>query len=374
MPDLSGKQQSMKIISSVIILLAITTSQFAFAQSRAKKIDSISQLIHNKNPKVGISIGFIDNGKEYFFNYGKISRKSKLDVDQNTIYEIGSVTKLLTANLMAQAQDEGKLKIDDFIDNYLPEEYILSEKIKSRLKISDLASHQSGLPDFDFKKLLELNPNQPLDINKETVHSIINDSTELLDYGNYRYSNSSYILMGLILENIYAMDFDRIVTEKILIPAQMEHTLTTGYNVKNKVIGYNTKGVEQEYLKWNSLSAPAGLLKSNTSDMTKFLKKLMSNEGQISKATTITENTFYKNTQREIGFGQQVERNGNDTFFYKTGDTFSCSSILAYDKKSNWGIIILINQQNSDLIRDLINTNYEQALGEKSFANKAYKK
>lgn len=364
----------MKIISSVIILLVIITSQFAFGQSRAKKIDSISQAIHNKNPEVGISIGFIDNGKEYFFNYGKISRKSKLDVDENTIYEIGSVTKLLTANLLAQAQGEGKLKIDDFIDNYLPEEYILSEKIKGKLKILDLASHQSGLPDFDFKNLMELNPNQPLDISKETVHSIINDSTELLDYGNYRYSTISYVLMGMILENIYAKDFDRLVKEKILVPSQMENTLTTDYNVKNKVIGYDINGAEQEYFNWNSLSAPAGLLKSNTSDMTKFLKKLLSNEGKISKATTITENTFYKNTQREIGFGQQIEQNGDDTFFYKTGDTFSGSSILAYDKKSNWGIIILINQHNSDLIRDLINTNYEQALGEKSFANTVYKR
>ncbi|WP_144959844.1 serine hydrolase domain-containing protein [Gillisia sp. Hel_I_86] len=223
----------MKIIRSLIILLI--TVQFAFGQSRAQKIDSISQIIHNKNPEIAISIGFIDMGKEYFFNYGKISRKSELEVNENTIYEIGSVTKVLTANLLAQAQDEGKLKTDDFIDNYLPKEYILSDEIKGKLKISDLASHQSGLPDFNFIKLMELNPNQPLDINKEIVHSIINDRTSLLDYGNYHYSNISYVLMGMILENIYAKDFDTLVREKILTPAQMANTLTTDFNVKNKL-------------------------------------------------------------------------------------------------------------------------------------------
>lgn len=352
----------MKVISSVIILLV--SVQFVLGQSRAEKIDSISQAIHHKNPEVGISIGFIDHGKEYFFNYGTISWENKLEVNEHTIYEIGSVTKLLTGNLLAQAQDEGKLKIDEFIDNYLPKEYILSDDVKGKLKISDLASHQSGLPDFDIKKLMELNPTQPLDINKETVYSIFNDSTALLDYGHYRYSNINYVLIGLILENSYAKDFDKLIKEKILVPAQMENTLTTDYNVKNKVIGYNTNGVAQEYLNWNSLIAPAGLLKSTTSDMTNFLKALLSNEGQISKATNLTENTFFKNTQREIGLGQQIERNGNDTFFYKTGDTFSCSSILAYDKKTNWGIVIMINQQNSELIGELINTSYEQALGE----------
>lgn len=355
----------MKIISNLIILLFIV--QFAFGQSRAKKVDSISQAIHNKNPEVAISIGFIDNGKKYFFNYGKISRKSNLDVNENTIYEIGSITKLFTANLIAQAQEEGKLKIDDFIDDYLPSEYNLPEKIKGKIKISDLASHQSGLPDFDLKKLMELRPNQPLDINKETIHSIINDSTELLDYGNYRYSNISYVLMGLIVEKVYAKDFEKLLKEKILVPIQMTNTFTTDFKVKNRVTGYDINGVEQEYFNWNSLTAPAGLLKSNISDMTKLLKVLLSNEGQISKATAITENTFYKNTQREVGLGQEIARSGDDTFFYKTGDTFSGSSILAYDKKSDWGIIILINQHNSDLIRDLINTNYEQVLEKKSF-------
>lgn len=354
----------MKFINTIFILSVLITSQFTFGQSRAKKIDSISQAIHNKNPGIAISIGFIDNGKEYFFNYGKISRKSKVEVDENTIYEIGSVTKLLTANLLAQAQNEGRLNIDDLIDDYLSKEYILSDEIKGKLRISDLASHQSGLPDFDFKKQMELNPNQPLDISEKTVHSIINDSTALLDYGNYRYSNISYVLMGMILENIYSKDFDALIKENILVPVKMTNTLTTDYNVKNKVIGYNTTGAEQEFFNWNSLMAPAGLLKSNTSDITKFLEKLLSNEGKISKATSITENTYYKNTQREIGFGQEIERNGDDTFFYKDGDTFSCSSIVAYDKQSDWGLVIMINQKNSDLIRELINTNYEQALRE----------
>lgn len=350
----------MKIIFSIIILLIST--QLTFGQSREIKIDSICQAIHNQNPEVAISIGFIDNGKETFFNYGTISRESDLEVDENTIYEIGSITKLLTANLMAQAQEEGKLKVNGYIDDYLPSEYLLSKEIKGKLKISDLASHQSGLPDFDFGKLIEFNTKQPLDINKEAIHSIFNDSTSLVGYGNYKYSNISYVLMGVMLENIYSKSFDKLVKEKILIPSEMNNTLTTEFNVKNRVVGYDINGVQQDYFVWNSLFAPAGLLKSNVIDMSRLLKILLSNKGQIGKATSITEETFYKNTQMEIGFGQEIERNGDDTFFYKTGDTFSCSSIFAYNKKSNWGIVIMINQKNSDLIRELINTIYKQAL------------
>ena len=168
--------------------------------------------------------------------------------------------------------------------------------------------------------------------------------------------------MGEILENAYKKDFKDFIYEKILVPADMNSTLTTAMTEKNKVIGYNKEGLKQEYLNWNNFSGPVGLLKSNSSDMVKFIQELLSDNGRISDATKITEETFYKNTNREVGFGQEIAREGNDVFFYKTGDTFSCSSLLAYSKESDWGIIILVNQKNSGLIRDLINTNYEQVL------------
>lgn len=350
----------MKTITNLLILLF--TTQFMLAQEQAKKIDSIFQTIAKKNPDVVMSIGFVDKGKEYFFNYGNSSRDSNMAVDKNTIYEIGSVTKLLTGNLIAQAANEKKLNINDFIDNYIPKEYILSEEIKGKIKISDLASHQSGLPDFDFKELMEENPKQPLDIDKEKIHSIFNQKTTLLDYGKYRYSNMNFVLMGMILEKVYNKDFNSILRDKILNPLKMNQTLTTDFNVQNKIVGYNLEGVEQDFLNWNELVASAGLIKSNTADMIKLLKALLSNKGQIAKATTITEKTFYKTEDKEMAFGQQIERNGTDSFFYKTGNTLACSAILAYDKNTNWGMIILLNQSNSKLIAELINTSFEQVL------------
>lgn len=129
-------------MSSILILLTIIVNQFAFGPPREKKIDSFSQVTQIKGPEAGINLGFIDNRNKYFSNYGKISRKSKLDLDGNTIYENGSVTKLFHPTLLSQDQYKGKLKIEDFMDNYLPEEHILSKKIQDKLKISDLASHQ----------------------------------------------------------------------------------------------------------------------------------------------------------------------------------------------------------------------------------------
>jgi len=205
-------------------------------------------------------------------------------------------------------------------------------------------------------------PKQPLAITDRILHDILNDSTSLIDYGNYRYSNISYTILGLILEKVYNKDFDQILQEKIVKPAKLKNTLTKLYHVENRVTGYDIEEKKQDYFIWNHLTAPAGLLKSNTKDMVKFIKVLISGKNQIAAATKLTERTFYKNTRREIGLGQEMARDNEDLFFYKTGDTFACSSILTYDKKFEWGMVILVNQHNSDLIRDLINTNYEAVL------------
>jgi CubicO group peptidase (beta-lactamase class C family) len=353
----------MKTISKALILLVTSTT--TYAQSSAKEVEKIWKQIAAKNPEVAISIGFIENGKENYFNYGNLSKDSKQPVNQKTTYEIGSVTKLITANIIVQAANEGKLKIDDFIENYLPKEYVISNNIRGKIKISDLASHQSGLPDFDFKKLMQQNAQQPLDLESEALHEILNDSTKLLDYGSYRYSNANFIILGKILEKTYGIEYKTILQEKILSPAKLLNTFTTDYNVENKVTGYDDEAAEKEFLNWNTLAAPAGLIKSNTADMLQLIKILLSNKGEIAKATQATETTFFKNTTKEIGLGQQMERSKKDVFFYKTGNTLGCSSIIAYDKKTNWGMIILINKNSSKLIAELINVAYDDVLGKK---------
>ena len=249
----------MKPITSLIF--ALISGSFAFGQSRAQLIDSICTAIHSQHPELGMSIAFVDHKKDYFFNYGTISRKSTSKVDEKTIYPIGSLTKLFTANLIVQAQNEGKLNIEDYIDDYLPNDFILSKDIQKKIKISDLASHQSGLPNFNFNELMEIHPKQPLNINLETMHSIVNDSTVLSDYGNYRYSNVGYVLLGMILKDIYAKDFASLITEKIFEPIQMDLTLTSDFAVQNRVLGYDPNGAEQILWDWERPIRPSGLIK-----------------------------------------------------------------------------------------------------------------
>lgn len=337
-------------------------SSFAFGQNFFKKIDSLVKDNYQKNPDVSISVGFISNNKKYYTAYGKLSKESSADVNKNSLFEIASITKILTSNLIAQAVIEKKLKADDYIDNYLPAGYILQKNLKNKIKISDLASHQSGLPDIDFGKLIELNPQQPVsNVTAQTLTAIINECSELKDYGKYRYSTISYTLLGQILEKVYGKSYDEIIHEKLIKPLKMTNTLTKDFNVKNKTTAYNPDGGVQEFFQWN-ITASAGLVKSTAYDMTTYLKAVLSKGNPIYEAALITEKIYYKDEKREMGLGTNISTDDQNTIYLKSGDSMGQSSIICYNRAKNWGIIILLNQRNSKMRQNLLNDIYEKIL------------
>lgn len=345
-----------------LLAVLVLISNFSFGQDITKKIDSIIKDNYQKNPNVGISVGFIQNNEEYYTAYGKLNKESQIDINKNSIFEIASITKILTSNLIAQAVMDNKIKLEDYIDNYLPKGYVLHKNLKKKIKISDLASHQSGLPDIDFGKLIELNPQQPVsNVTEETLTTIINNCTELKDYGKFRYSTIGYTLLGQILEKSYGKSYDKIIRKKLLTPLKMKNTLTIDFNVENKTTGYNPTGGIQEFFKWN-ITASAGLVKSNTSDMVTYLKAVLNPETAISKAAIITEKIFYKDEKREMGLGLNISTDEKNTIYLKSGDSMGQSSIICYNRTKNWGIIILLNERNSKMRQDLLNKIYDTVL------------
>ena len=348
--------------TSITFLLALLISSFSFAQNITTKIDSIIKDNYKKNPEIGISVGFIADNKEFFTAYGKLNAETQTRIDKNSIFEIASITKILTSNLIAQAVIEHKIKLDDYIDNFLPKAYVLHKNLKNKIKISDLASHQSGLPDIDFGKLIELDKQQPTSsVTEETLSAILNNCNELKDYGKYRYSTIGYTLLGQILEKVYGKSYDVIIRKNMLEPLKMTNTLTKDFNVENRTTAHNPEGGIQEFFKWN-VTAPAGLVKSNASDMVKFLKAILNKETKVGKAGAITEKIFYKDENREMGLGTNISTDDKNTIYLKSGDSMGQSSIICYNRVKNWGIVILLDQRNSKMRQNLLTTIYDTVL------------
>ena len=345
-----------------LLAVLLLISNFSFGQGFSKRIDSIIKDNYQNNTDVGISVGFIHNNEEYYTAYGKMSKESQIDINKNSVFEIASITKLLTSNLIAQAVIDKKIYLDDFIDGYLPKGYHLQKRLKNKIKVSDLASHQSGLTDLDFRSLITLDSQQPMNgVTQETLFDIINNSSELIDYGKYRYSTIGHILLGQILENVYDKNYDEIIREKMIEPLQMTNTLTKDFNVKNITAGYNPGGGTQEFMKWH-ISASAGLVKSSASDMITFLKAVLNNDNVISEAAILSEKVYYKEGKREIGLGTNISTDNKNTIYLKTGDSMGQTSVICYNRVENWGIIILMNKRETKMKQNLLNQIYETVL------------
>ncbi len=349
------------IMKNILLALSILFIKTSFAQINTSKIDSILINVKKEYPEVGISIGFLDNENISFNHIGTLSKKSDSSVNEHTVFEIASVTKAITGNLIAQAIEDKKFESNSFIDDYLPTDFKLNNNIKHKIKISDLASHQSGLPDIDFRKLIAINPQNPINIiDRDTVLAMVNTCNTLIDYGKYRYSNIGFILLGQILEQVYQKSYDAILREKIINSSQMKRTFTTHFDIKNIASGNNMQGGHQDLFDWN-IMAPAGLIKSSSFDMIIYLKQILSNK-PIGLAANIAENSFYKDEDIEIGLGVNIIKIGNETIYAKTGDSLGQSSVIAYNRDKKWGLVILINQSNSNLRNNIFNTIYEEIL------------
>lgn len=351
----------MKRISSLLSILLCTT-YFSFGQHATKQIDSIAKSFHQKHPDISMSIGFIKDNQEYYTAYGNLSKESSIKVNKNSVFEIASITKIFTTNLIAQAVLENKLQLSDYIDAYLPKEYRLHKNIQQKITISDLASHQSGIPDIDFAALIAQNPQQPTSmITSKTLATLVNNCESLIDYGTYRYSTIGYALLGKILENVYGKSYQEILEDKLTTLLQLTNTLTTDFELPNTTVGYNAEGGKQEFFTWNVV-APAGLVKSSTADLITYIKSVLDKDTMIGKAALQTELLFYKDANRAMGLGLMIVKDDNNTLYLKSGDSMGQSSMLCYNSAKNWGIVILLNHRNHELRNAMLSTIYETVL------------
>ena len=108
----------------------------------------LNDLIDKNKTNGAIAIGFVDPNGTQFYGHGKLSNTSNATVDQNTIFAIGSNTKVFTTILLADMVNKGLVKLDDPIEKYLPSNVTVPQYNGHKITIMDLATHTSGLPDW----------------------------------------------------------------------------------------------------------------------------------------------------------------------------------------------------------------------------------
>ncbi|MFD2518265.1 serine hydrolase domain-containing protein [Salinimicrobium flavum] len=274
----------MKNFITLLLLVSGTLLQ-AQTQEQIRKLDSLFDSIHANDLAMG-SISIFSNGKEaYTRSIGYLDVANQTPANNTTAYRIGSVTKTFTAVVMMQLIEEGKLEAETRLEEYFPQ-----VPNSDKISIEHLLRHQSGLfnitDDEDFRKWM-LSPQS----REAMLKRMVKNGTLFLPAEKSEYSNTNYLLLSYIAEEIEDKPYAEIVKQRIIDKLGLENTFYGGKIVpeNNQARSYVYSDAGWELMPETDMSVPmgAGALVSTPQDLNKFYWNLF--EGNLVTTASLDE-------------------------------------------------------------------------------------
>ncbi len=340
---------SMKCAGTILFLaLAIQLCAGGRATMTDDQIRAKAQERIENGQTVGIVIGIIDENGPRVFAFGKTARKNGKDVDAETIFEIGSVTKTFTCLLLSDMAQRGEVSLDDPISKYAPPGAKLPTRNGKEITLRDLATQSSGLPrmpaNFDPK-----DPENPYaDYTAEKLWAFLATCNLDRDIGEkYEYSNLGMGLLGTLLARRAGTNYETLLTERVLRPLGMTSTaLTLTPELRARFAEGHDAALQRNH-PWDfDALAGCGAIRSSVNDMMKYLAAAMGETtNALGPAFKAAEEPARATTipGTRIGLGWHItERNGHRITWHN-GQTGGYASCVAFDPTNKVGAVVLVN-------------------------------
>jgi D-alanyl-D-alanine-carboxypeptidase/D-alanyl-D-alanine-endopeptidase len=324
--------------------------------------------IERAKRSVGIVVGLIDEKGTRIISFGKPVIDSKQSLDGNSIFEIGSVTKVFTATLLADMVERGEVSLNDPISKYLPKTVKTPTRDGKEITLLDLATQTSGLPRLPTNFTPKDQKNPYADYTVDQLYSFLSSYTLTRGIGEkYEYSNLGVGLLGHILALRAGMDYETLVRKRISGPLKMKDTsigLTPEMQAR-LATGHN--GALKPVANWDLPTlAGAGALRSSVNDMLKFVA---ANLG-LTKSPLLAAMQRAQQSQRETGqadltiaLNWHILKKFDSEIIWHNGGTGGYHSFIGFDKKNRKGVVVLSNSANDidDIGRHLLVSQYPLA-------------
>lgn len=350
----------------------------------------INAAVDSNKTNAAIVVGLVDPNGTQFYGYGKMSNANSSIVDQNTIFAIGSNTKIFTTILLADMVEDGLIKLDDPVEKYLPLNVTVPQYKGHKITIEDLATHTSGLPEFPANYCQSFAKVSP-QTQKEKIQRQLNlgNCTKNYTFDQFyqglsnttisrepgtklEYSTFGSALLGDILTlKSNASSYEELLKKRILNVLGMDSTsINLSGTQKSRLAIGHLYGQELPRFNFSNSIAPGGGLYSSASDMLKFLSanmgliktkldKAMQESHLIIHSTgqTIPNNKKVSgqnatNTGFYIGLGWFITTDfGNEIIWHNGGTGGGYNAFMAFNPVSDRGIVILCSSdlENADI-------------------------
>ena len=250
-----------------------TTSPINKEEMISSQVKSfILDQIINKS-KAAIVIGFVDPNGTRIFSFGNMSTRHNIPVNENTLFDIGSITKTFTTLLLADMVKQGLVNLTDPIERYLPSSVKVPEFNGQKITLEHLATHTSGLPEFP-PNLLDNNGNIIESYNANQLYQALSNTKLTRAPGSqFQYSSFGMGLLGQILSLKAGVSYNQLVKDRILNVLGMNDTkITLSQNeINNSFPVGHRGGKEITTPKIPMILADAGAYHSTAPDMLKYI-------------------------------------------------------------------------------------------------------
>ena len=350
----------MKIFISLLII-NLSSCGFVLAQNETKRIDSLL-LKSTENAEFCGSVLVAKSGKLLLSKgYGYSHEEQKIPNDENTVFNIASITKTFTAALILKLQEQRKLSVTDVLSKYYSG-YPNGDKIT----IHHLLTHTSGIHNYtEDKSFQSTDQTKPLTL-EEMIAFFKSKPLDFEPGTAFHYSNSGYTMLGYIIEKVTGLTYGAALETYIFKPLHMEHT-SYGPPQGNKVqpatgyMMYYKNFKRPAFVVHPSISYATGAICSTVKDLYKWHQALQANK--FLSETSLS--AAYKKDKGNYGYGwftdslygrQRVSHDGNIPGYKSNINRFPQDDVC---------VIALSNSNNSSvggIVRNVVNILYHQPL------------
>ena len=296
---------------------------------------------------VGIIVGVVDAGGMRFYSYGSTTRSGEQDIDEHTVFEIGSITKVFTGILLADMAQRGEVALDDPIAKYLPDGVTVPQRGEEVITLAHLSTHSSGLPRLP-SNFAPSNPRNPYaDYTVAQLYDFLSNYRLRRDIGaKFEYSNYGVGLLGHVLALRGGMSYEALLDERITsvlglddtritLRPDMQQRLATGHSGRFKATNWDLPTL-----------AGAGALRSTAHDLLRFVAANMGLEEtplyEVMQATHQPRRSAGREG-RDIGLGWIIRTSGDIQTVWHNGGTGGYKSFAGFNKDGQLGVVVLSN-------------------------------
>ena len=301
----------------VIGILSLIITQLSFAQDRVAIIDSVVNDLF-KSERFNGNVLVAEKGNVlYNKSFGNANESTKELLNENSIFELASVSKQFTAMAIVILKEKGKLSYEDKISTFLPQ---LSNY--KNVTIKHLLNHTGGLPDY-MDLMDSLFDKRKIATNKDIVDLFAKHNPKILFEPNtkWEYSNTGYAFLASIIEKVSGLSYGDYLQKAIFKPLEMNNTFVytrrfAPKKISNYAFGYIYSDSLKKYILPDELEETKmviwldgivgdGTVNSTVNDLLKwdralYTEKLVSSE---SKKEIFSAVELNNKSKRDYGFG-----------------------------------------------------------------------